>query len=121
VIWTVLGGINGGILLAIVLGACLLGWRYLTGPVSTSTAYNPMTEGDSVARTVSLLRPYPCKVEGCAGMRAQRHLVCPACWKRVPKRQRADFYRTWDQFQAGSPKGYVRWLAARQKCLESLQ
>ena len=119
--WTALAAINGGVLLALVLGALLLCSAYCLGPAKRSTAYNPMTEGETVARTVRLLRPHPCKVDGCEGMRAQRHLVCPACWKRVPKPLRAQFYRTWDQFQSGNPKGYVRWLAAREKCLASLQ
>ena len=110
--WTLLASINGGVVLAVGLGAMLLGVRYLK---------NPTTEGETVPTTVRLLRPYPCKVDACAGMRAQRHLVCPACWKRVPKPLRAEFYRTWDQFQSGNPSGYVRWLAARQRCLESLQ
>ena len=120
-IWTLLGAINGGVLLAGVLGACLLAVAYCLGPAKQSTAYNPTTEGETVTSTVSKLRPFPCEVAGCQGMRSARHLVCPACWKRVPKHLRADVYRTWDQFQGRQPDGYLRWLAARQKCLESLE
>ena len=119
--WTLLGAINGGVLLAIVLGGLLVVWAFATGPARQRTAYNPTIEGESVARTVTLLRPFPCEVKGCRGMRSARHLVCPACWKRVPKRLRADVYRTWDQFQARQPNAYLRWMAARQRCLESLQ
>ena len=111
-IWQALGAINGGVVLAFVLVAAVLGGRYLK---------NPTTEGKTVPTTVRLLRPLPCQVDGCQGKRAQRHLVCPACWRRVPKHLRSNFYRTWDQFQSGNPSGYVRWLAARQRCLESLQ
>lgn len=120
-IWHLLGAINGGVLLALVLAGLLLGWAHLIGPVRESTAYDPTTQGDSVARTVSRLRTMPCEAPGCKGMRSARHLICPACWKRVPKPVRAQVYRTWDQFQGGQPGGYLRWMAARQKCLESLQ
>ena len=124
-IWSLLGAINGGVLLAIVLGGLLVAWGYLTGPARQSTAYNPTTEGETVTSTVPAtvrqLRPFPCEVPGCQGKRSARHLVCPACWKRVPKPLRANVYRTWDQFQARQPDGYLRWMAARQRCLESLQ
>lgn len=119
--WTLLGAINGGVLLALILAALLLASAWCLGPAKQNTAYNPTTQGDSVTRTVRTLRPLPCEVKGCAGMRSHRHLVCPACWKRVPKHLRADVYRTWDQFQARKPDGYLRWMAARQRCLESLQ
>jgi hypothetical protein len=113
VIWQALGSINGAVVLAVVvLGVAL---------VLRPQRHNPTTEGEPMPATVRLLRPLPCQVDGCAGTRAHRHLVCPACWRRVPKDLRSNFYRTWDQFQSGSPKGYVRWLAARQKTLESLQ
>ena len=123
--WTLLGAINGGVLLALILGACLLASAWCLGPAKQSTAYNPTPEGETVTSTVpgtvSKLRPFPCEVAGCKGMRSARHLVCPACWKRVPKPLRANVYRTWDQFQARQPDGYLRWMAARQRCLESLQ
>ncbi|WP_406046572.1 hypothetical protein [Kribbella sp. NBC_00889] len=120
--WTLLGAINGGVLLALILAALLLASAWCLGPAKRNTAYNPTVEGTStVPRTVAKLRPFPCEVAGCQGMRSARHLVCPACWKRVPKHLRADVYRQWDAFQGRQPGGYLRWMAARQKCLESLQ
>jgi len=118
--WTLLGAINGGVLLAIVLGACLLAVAWCLGPAKQSTAYNPTAEGETVTSTVRQLRPFPCEVPGCQGKRSARHLVCPACWKQVPKPLRADVYRTWDQFQARQPNAYLRWMAARHRCLEAL-
>ena len=103
-----LGWFDGRALLALTACGCLLGLRLLR---------TPTTEGNSMAK----LRPVPCQAKGCAGWRSHRHPVCPACWKRVPKHLRSDVYRTWDQFQAGAPDGYLRWLSARHKCLESLQ
>ena len=102
-----LGWVNGGVVLAVVL------------VVMTALVFRkPTTEGNAAVRD---LRPFPCNIEGCKGKRSARHLVCPACWRRVPKSLRSEFYKTWDQAQVGRPNGYLRWLAARQKCLESLQ
>jgi hypothetical protein len=121
--WQLLGAINGGVVLALVLGGLLLAWGVSRGPDRRSTAYVPTTEGETVStvpETVRQLRPYPCEVPGCKGKRSARHLVCPACWKQVPKPLRAEVYRTWDQFQARQPDAYLRWMTARQKCLEAL-
>lgn len=114
-----LGWFNGGTLLVLVLGAALYGWWFLAiSSPARDTSYNPTTEGQTI---VAKLRPLPCEVPGCSGWRSHRHLVCPSCWKRVPNDLRAEVYRSWDQFQSGRRSGYLRWLAARQKCLESLE
>lgn len=116
--WELLGLFNGFTLLLLVLGVAAYGWWYLAISSPAETAYSPTTEGQTI---VAKLRPLQCEVKGCGGFRSHRHLVCPACWRRVPKHLRADVYRSWDAFQAGRPNGYLRWMSARQKCLESLE
>ena len=120
-IWTFLGAINGGVLLAGVLCGLLLAVAYCLGPAKQSTAYSPMTAGETVSLSVRQLRPFPCEVEGCKGRRSARHLVCPGCWRHVPEPLRSEFYRAFGKMQAGHPDAYRKWLAVRQKCLESLE
>lgn len=112
-----LGWINGGTFLLLVAGIGLYGWWYLAIAEPEDNAYNPTTEGETMPK----LRPLPCQVKGCKGFRSHSHLVCPSCWRRVPKHLRDDVYRQWDLFSRGSGNGYLRWLTARQKCLESVR
>lgn len=104
---TALGWINGAVVLVVALVV-----------MAVFVLRKPSQEGVTALRD---LRPYPCQIEGCPGKRAARHAVCPACWKNVPRPLRREFYKTWDQAQSGGSNGYLRWLAARQRCLESLQ
>lgn len=116
-IWDALALVNGGTLLLGILGALAYGWWFFAIAPPADTSYTPTTEGIPV---VVNHRPLPCQVHGCHGRRSHRHLVCPACWKRVPKHLRADVYHSWDQFQAGSPGGFLAWQAARTRCLEAV-
>lgn len=113
--------INGVVLLVLVLMLVLAllayGWWFLAIAEPPETAYNPTTEG---IPAVAKLRPLPCERPGCHGARSHRHLICPACWREVPKHLRNDVYRTWDDFQGRRENGYLHWITARRKCLESL-
>lgn len=68
--------------------------HYATCPHADAFRKKPRTKG-------------ACPAEGCNGRVRESELLCPPCWKRVPKRQRDEVQRTWKAVQAGG--GRAQW------------
>lgn len=70
--------------------------HFVTCPHRDEFKHKPKTKG-------------ACPAEGCDGRVRTDELLCPSCWKRVPKRTRDEVWRTWKAVQQNG--GRPQWKA----------